>query len=87
VALPLTSVPLAARAPLGNAIPAPAQSLPMGSAVARMDASAKAMLMENAVRQVGFVALRLLSVVLVARMHSVCVTAVQAPSQRICNAP
>ena len=86
VALPLISAPLAARVLLANAMLGPALSRPMEFAVARTDGSAKAMLTENAVANRAFVALRLLSAVLVARMHSACVTAVQAPSQRISNA-
>jgi hypothetical protein len=85
--LHLTSAPSAARALLANAIPALALSRPMESAAARTDESVKAMLMENAVRLRDFAAPRLLSVVLVARTHSVFATAAQAPFQRISNAP
>lgn len=86
-ALPLTSALLAARAGLANAMPALVLSRPMASAAARMDASAKVMLMENAAVSRAFVALRLLSAVLVARTPSVCAKAGQAPSQRISSAP
>lgn len=86
-ALPLTSAPLAAKARLANAMPAPVLSRLMESAAARMDASAKATLTGNAVVNRVIAALRLLSVVLVARTPSVSAVAVQVPSQPISNAP
>lgn len=84
---PLISAPPAARALLANAIPALTLSRRTGSVVARMDASAKAMLMENAAVNRVIVALRLLSVVLVAKMHSVFAIVGQALYQQTCNAP